>query len=399
MTVVAGFLALMFCCNELPFIQTPTDSTPPPPVTNPEAKSIPGGAKITYDIPSSDDDISYVKAEYNYKGKLWTVRTSIYNDTLLIEGLGSVEPVIATLYVVDHSENISKPATVSFTPETPPVETIFNSLNLVADFGGILVTWTNETTTEIGISVLVEDSLGIMREQNTKFSKEKDGILVFRGFDPKEARFAVTIVDKWGNTSDTKETVLTPLFERLLDKSTFSTANLPGDNQTIYNNQLYKAWFDGNTTSLWVSDITDASWNFPMYVSLDFGVIAQLSRFRLWPQPNFYYGNYTFRKFEVWGTDELKSGMSETYWKDGTWKTDWIKFNDYEVKRPSGNTAPTNSPTGEDLAAAQAGWEFLVPLEMPKCRYVRFVINTIWSSGAGLCMGEVSFWGDDGKIQ
>jgi hypothetical protein len=397
MMVTAGMLMFTSCFGDLPFTQTPTDGTPPPPVTNVQAQSLPGGAIIKYKLPTTDTDISYVKAEYMYNGKTKVVRESIYRDSLIIEGIASMEPISVNIYVVDHSENLSTPETVSFTPDTPPIETIFNSLQLTADFGGVLISWTNETLTEIGITIFIEDTLGVMREQDTHFSKEEDGLIAFRGFDTVETRFAISITDKWGNISDRKEEVVIPLYETLLDKTKFAGVILPGDNYTMtsYAYQPFSAWFDGNTSTNWHSDYTDLSWSFPMYVSIDFGVEARLSRFRLWPQVGFLYGNFTFRKFEVWGAKEIKTGVPDSYWTDGDWKNDWVKFNDYEVKRPSGNTESINNPTGEDLAAAQAGWEFIVPLETPNCRYVRFVINTIWTSGTGLCMTEVSFWGDN----
>jgi hypothetical protein len=181
--------------------------------------------------------------------------------------------------------------------------------------------------------------------------------------------------------------------EVLLDKTKFTAGNLPGDNMS---GTSYSRFWDGNTGILWVTDyytVPTTLWSYPMYVSIDFGVTAGLTRFRLWGQSPYYYENFCFRKFEVWGTDQLKPGMPDSYWKDGDWKNDWVKFNDYEVKRPSGSTS-TAIPTGEDLAAAQAGWEFVIPVNTPKCRYIRFVINTIANPEyTGLCMAEVSFWG------
>jgi hypothetical protein len=361
-----------------------------------KAESLPGGGKITYKVPDSDNDISYVKAEYTYRDEKRVERSSIYCDSLIIEGLGSIEPLSVNLYVVDHSQNVSTPASVSFTPDTPPLETIFSSVSLTSDFGGIKVSWANETATEIGITVFVEDSLGVMQEIDTRFSKDVQGELVFRGgYDSEEYHFAVRLRDKWGNMSELKEAVIIPLFEKAIDKSNFSTANLPGDNQSILYGQSYRAWFDGNIQSIWVSDVTDFSWSYPMYVSLDLGTTVRFSRFRLWGQPPYWYNNYGFRIFEVWGANEVKRDEPDSYWTNGDWKNDWVKIGDYEVRRPSGNTEPTGDPTGVDLEAAQNGWEFLVPLETPPCRYLRFVVHTIWSAGTGLCMAEVSFWGDD----
>jgi hypothetical protein len=331
--MVVGIM-LVTSCNELPHVQTPTDNISPPPLTNVNVESLPGGGKITYQLPDSDIDISYVKAEYIYNKEKRVERSSIYCDSLLIEGLGTIEPVSVDVYVVDHSQNVSTPVNVSFTPDTPPIETIFNSINLTPDFGGIKVSWTNETATEVGLTVFVEDSLGIMQELDTRFSKDVEGELVFRGYDPIEYHFAIRITDKWGNVSGLKEVLITPLFEKAIDKTNFSTANLPGDNQSIYNNQAYRDWFDGNTQTIWVSDVTDFSWSYPMYVSLDLGIMFKFSRFRLWGQPCCYYNNYGFRVFEVWGTDELKRSEPDSYWTSSDWQNDWVKIGDYEVKRP-----------------------------------------------------------------
>jgi hypothetical protein len=394
----AGFLMFTSCFNELSWTQTPTDKTPPPPVTNVRVESIPGGGMVKYDLPDTDTDISYVKVEYTYKGEKKVLRESIYRDSLLIEGFGSIEPVSANIYVVDHSENISTPVSFSFTPDTPPIETIFQSVQLSEDFGGILVAWTNETAMQIGITVFIEDSLGVFHEMDTKFSKEKNGKVAFRGLKPKETNFSVSLVDVWGNKSGSKNLTATPLFETLLDKKKFTTADLPGDLPTVDPKQPYTNFFDGSTTSLWVSINAALYPSFPYSCAVDFHQEARLSRFRLWAQPGLYYANFTFRIFEVWGTDELKTGMPDSYWTGENWKNDWVKLDDYELKRPSGNTEPISNPIGEDLEAALAGLEFIVPLEAPPCRYVRFIVHTIWSAGSGgLCMAEVSFWGDDGS--
>jgi hypothetical protein len=390
---VAGII-LVTSCRELPHVQTPTDNIPPSPLTDVKAESLPGGGKITYRVPDSDNDISYVKAEYTYRGEKRVERSSIYCDSLIIEGLGSVEPLSVNVYLVDHSQNVSTPASVSFTPDTPPIESIFNSVSLIPDFGGIKVSWTNETATEIGITFFLEDSLGIMQEIDTRFSKDVQGELVFRGYETKEYRFAVRLMDKWGNTSDSKEARLVPLFEKFLEKANFSAVVLPGDNNTTLNNRPLQNLFDESTTVLWHSDYTDQSWDYPMYATIDLGTVAKLSRFRLWGQSCCYYNNLGFRVFEVWGSNEIKPDKPDSYWKNGDWQNDWVKLNDYEVLRPSGITEP-GTATGVDLTAAQNGWEFLVPLETPPCRYLRFVVHTIWSAGKGLVMAEISLWGDD----
>jgi hypothetical protein len=403
--IAACVILLNASCSELPFIQTPTDSMAPPAVTNVQVEALPGGAKITYDLPVDDSDISYVKAEYMNKGVKTVVRASIYNNFLLIEGLGDIEPISATIYLVDHSENVSPGTTINFTPLTPPYVAIFESVQLLADFGGVKIKWTNRTNTEIGITVLTEDSIGVMREIETRFSRDENGEVVFRGFEPKEYHFAVRLTDKWGNASGTKEALLIPYFEKSLDKLLFKEEALPGDNTSTNNNRPFKNLWDNSVSTLWVSAYGVGEWDLPHYVTLDLGIVAKLSRIKLWPRQNYMYGNMTWKKFEAWACKTYKPDMPESYWVgypgkgDDAWKNDWELLGNYEVKRPSGAIEPVNVPTGEDLEAGQKGWDFIVPLEAATARYIRFVVKEIWTPAEGMHMAELEIWGDDNYVE
>jgi hypothetical protein len=392
----AGII-IITSCNELPDGQTPTAQTPPSPVMNVAVESMPGGAKITYDIPASDKDISYVKAEYTYKGEKHIVRTSVYTNYLVIEGLGSVEPVDVILYLVDHSENISTGVHVSFTPDTPPFEAIYESMELLPDFGGIKITWQNDTNTEIGITVFIEDSLGIMQEQDTHFSKEKKGKVVFRGYELKEYHFAAHLTDKWGNISGTKNAYITPLFERLLDKSKFFEVALPGDNTSVNNNRPLKNCWDGDIGIIWHT-VEGQFMPFPMYVTIDLGVLALISRMSFRARTNYYYYNHTWKTFEVWAAKDYKRDMPVEYWTSEEWKTDgdWSLLADCEVKRPSGNPEATSTVTGEDLEYGQRGYEFEPQgdNQNERFRYLRIVIKSTWATGA-MHMAEFYFYGWD----
>jgi hypothetical protein len=397
--IAATAIIGMVSCTEPPLGQTSTDNVPPPPVSNINIEPLPGGAKITYDLPANEKDISYVKAEYTYNGVKWVVRSSIYNNYLLIEGLGSVEPIDVTVYVVDHSENVSVGASKTFTPDTPPWETIFASVQILPVFGGVSITWTNETETEIGVTVFAEDSTGVLREGRTQYSREVYGELSFRGYDPVECKFAVRITDKWGNVSTIKEAIVTPLYERLLDKSKFLEVALPGDNISVNNNRPLRNCWDGNDGVIWHT-VEGQFMPFPMYFTIDLGVEVKFSRMTLMARTNYYYVNHTFRTLEVWGAKNYKRDMPEEYWRYGdVWKTDgdWEMLGDYEIKRPSGSTEPAGNPGGEDTAFGQAGYQFNVPIERETLRYLRFVIKSTWSSGA-LHMAEFYFYGDDGTL-
>ncbi|MDR3246782.1 MAG: DUF5126 domain-containing protein [Prevotellaceae bacterium] len=395
-TIIVTILAGIVSCTELPIGQIPTDNVPPSPPTNVDVKATPGGARITYDLPN-EKDISYVKCEYMYKGEQHVVRSSIYSNYLIIEGIGDTNPVDITVYVVDHSENSSIGIQKSFTPQTPPWEAIFESVEIMANFGGVTIKWTNETATEIGITVFTEDSLGIMREGRTQYSNEVDGELSFRGYDSIPYHFAVRITDKWGNVSTFKEATVTPLFEKAFNKALWSALVLPGDNNSLNSNPrpLSLCW-NGNDNDTWHSD-DRGGWFFPQYITIDLGLTVKFSRMRLLARPSYYYSNHTWRTFEAWGAKNYKRDMPVEYWTGNDWKTDgdWEMLGDFEIKRPSGSTEAVGNPSGEDGDFAKAGFGFDVSFEKETLQYIRFIIKTTWSNAGAMHMGEFYFYGDD----
>jgi hypothetical protein len=387
---------MIWSCTDAPIGQTPTDGTPPSDVKNLEVESRPGGALLSYIVPA-ENDISYVKCEYTYNGEKHVVRSSVYNNSLIIEGLGTEEPLTFTVYVVDHSENTSPGISKTFTPGPPQWKAIIESVELQPIPGGVSVNWHNETATEIGIAVFTEDSLGNFVEKATRYSKNIEGRLSFRPFDAVEYRFGTRITDKWGNVSDMKVGSVTPLPEREFDKSKFREVALPGDNTSVNNNRPLRNCWDGNTEVIWHT-IQGEFMPYPMYVTIDIGVLAQISRMKFRARTNYYYSSFTWKIFEVWAAKDYKRDMTAEYWTGEEWKTDgdWSLIADCEVKRPSGNPDEIKIPTGEDLEYAQNGFEFEPQGDSMSehYRYLRVIIKSTWSPG-GLHMSEFYFYGWD----
>lgn len=394
--IILSFIAVS--CTELPHNQTPVDKDSPLSLNNIQIESLPGGAKITYEV-SNETDISYVKAEYTYKGVKNIVRSSIYNNFLMIEGLGSVEPVEVTLYVVDHSENSSEGITKTFTPDTPPLDTVFESVEISALYGGVAVKFDNATATEIGVTLFYEDKNGILQEGQTHFSNDKLGEISFRPFDPVENRFAVRLMDKWGNYSDLKETHVAPLFETEFSKKKFREVGLPGDNTSnLYNYTLANTW-DDDDWSLWTTD-DGAGYSFPEYFTIDVGILAKLSRIRVRTRTLLLYCNNAPRTFEVWGAATYKTDKDAGYWTGDEWKTDgdWEMLGDFEIKRPSGITEEVCNPDGIDKEEGEKGFFFNIPVDKKPLQYLRFIIKTTWTEGGtAIHMAEFGFYGDDGS--
>ncbi|MDI9604007.1 MAG: DUF4959 domain-containing protein, partial [Bacteroidota bacterium] len=67
------------------------------PIENYQVTPIYGGAKISYTVPN-EKGLLYVMAEYERNGKVFTEKSSIHSNELVIEGFHNVDHVKATLY-------------------------------------------------------------------------------------------------------------------------------------------------------------------------------------------------------------------------------------------------------------------------------------------------------------
>lgn len=107
LTALTACLALsMNSCEKDAVGQTPTDNIAPGKVTNVQIQSIPGGARITYDLPT-DPDLLYVKAIWIVNGVEKNNTASLNSRTLDVKGFGSTDPQTVRLYSVDRSQNLS----------------------------------------------------------------------------------------------------------------------------------------------------------------------------------------------------------------------------------------------------------------------------------------------------
>jgi len=408
-------------CKELPVGQPPVDGTPPPPLENIQVEALPGGAKITYVLPN-DPDISYVKGEFIFQGKKKVIRASVYDNFLTVEGLGTTAPVEISLSLVDHSENASTPEVRTFTPLTPPIQSLYRSLSMSPDWGGVLVEWENPLLAEFGVYLLV-DSAGILHEvtndaNNPRFPAVRDTECSFRGFPEITTKFGIVLIDKWGNKSDTMRGTVTPLFEAELVKNYPNVMNakwLPWDNTSNNGNytsinHIFDGVTNGTGNSQWHTGESQAStryrYTIPVLFTIDLGVDATLSRFKIWQaryqeNASFLYAHHAVKLFEVWGTMDLKldehplqpDDLTNTYWLED-WKQNWTLLGDYELIRPSGLPVGYEL-TDEDWRALNEGHEFFtLPI---KVRYVRFAVKSTWNGPTdnAITMQELTFWGDN----
>jgi hypothetical protein len=263
------------------------------------------------------------------------------------------------------------------------------------DFGGVNLKFTNPDGADLVIGLYGKDSLGRFGLLENYYTNLKEGNYTYRGLPAELALYGVFIRDKWSNFSDTLFSELTPLYEKMLDKSKFREVRFPGDGPvytTEWNISLSYAWdgkwsssfpnpYDGSGNN-WLNVSTDAAFNAPaVHVTIDLGESAHISRFRL----NHYYRyiNKDMRKYEIWGCDKPPA--------DGSW-TGWTKILSYEQIKPSG--LPGEQYTDADAAAWVKGDQDNFPSGLPAFRYIRIRCLENWMGNTNLCFSEITFWGD-----
>ncbi len=437
---LVSLMILFAGCDELKEYSYPVDDIPPGIVSNINVENLPGAARITYTLPS-DNDLMGVKAVY-FNTRINTdseVFSSAFRDTIDLQGFQDTNEQIVRLITLDRSKNESQPVEVTIKPLTPPVITIGETLSANATFGGLYVSWVNESRANVGIALSADDSTGTMVHNYTYYSNAADGEYTFRGFDDVERRFNLKVVDRWGGESEPLDIVLKPLYEeKLSPKNEFGelkwvqygeddgTNVWRGDipQRANHNSNFWKNAVDANVGTMaaiavihggnYLGIYTNKSEElsipvYPTYITMDFSAEYLLSRHKLWHWTTRVLTGYAPKRYEIWATRQTKPIDTDdimeslAYWTGwpeagGTdaWKNDWDKIAVMEAIPPSGTT-DVNLITEDDVAMAKAyGFETDIYPEFTSkpYRYIRFVLLEPWGVGSkSFQIGELEFWG------
>lgn len=365
-----------------------TKSTPEP-VSNVIVENIPGGAILRYDLPK-DPDLLSVKAFYKAtNGTEKSVSASAYVDSLKIAGLGNTNDYQVKLVTVNHMEKISDPVEVTITPQKPPVQMVFESLDYFIDFGGFVVSFDNDTKSDIAIYALRRDSTGKeMEYYDAMYTSLQKGAFSVRGLPDKENEFGIYVRDRYDNMSDTILFTATPIREDQLDKSLFKDMQVAGDVQwNFYNASPDRAWDDIVSNGNFAH--TDFPVEFPHRFTMDLGVNVKLSRFRFWQRPgdDVLYQHGAPKNYKVYGRAEKPEVGSVSDPLAG-----WTLLMECNSVKPSNLPLGQNSSEDQDFAAK--GEEFSFPRDIPQIRYLRFEMLESWSGMKCSTIGELAFWGE-----
>lgn len=361
----------------------------PGPVSNVQVENRPGGAVIRYNLPK-EADISYVKAIYrSTNGKEQSVSASAYVDSLKISGLGNMDNYQVKLYTINHMEKASAPVETTITPQKPPVQMVYESLQYAIDFGGFVVSFDNETRSDLAIYVLRKDSTGKeMEYYDAMYTSLEKGNFPVRGLPNKENTFGIYVRDRYDNMSDTILFTGTPIREDALNKSLFKDMQVPGDVKwNFYNGSPLFAWDENVSNGNFAH--TDFPVEFPHRFTIDLGVDVKLSRFRFWQRPGddvlFQHG--APKHYKVYGRANKPEGGSASDPMAG-----WTLLMECNSFKPSGLPLGQNSSEDEEYVAK--GEEFSFPRDIPTVHYLRFEMLESWSGMKCSTIGELSFWGE-----
>lgn len=390
----------------------------PGPIEKYSITPINGGATITYTIPN-DPDILYIMAEYERNGKIFTDKSSVYKNSLTIEGFHNVDKVQAKLYKVNRREQKSEALVVEFEPLESLINIAQKSLKVQAAFGGVLASWDNPEATELGVHLMVKDTTGnseVLTTGEMYYSTIKNEKHTFRTYDPVETDFAIAFEDKWGNISDTTWFTITPLFETMVPKPYADfRSTIPYDNTS----NLSTTQFSIN--NLWDNIVNTSghgwltqSGNSGLSITIDLKRVAKLSRIVRHPYHiNSLYGQANITDFEAWGIDKIDYEKLKDlpYWldefsvragaikgvdrttvlPDRTFKDDWQYL--------GRNTVPLGLTSAQQNAMSASGVESEVPLDAKPVRYVRIFVRAVTfitpppSTNYFSC-SEFTFYGD-----
>lgn len=373
-------LLMIASCQEklLQPINEPTGK--PKRITVETVENIPGGARIIYTIPDNPH-IAMFKAIYTLSnGESRETVVSRTENALIVKGFNDTNEHKVLICAITDALEVSDPATVTIQPLPSPLRETEHTVEMIPDFSGCRFIWKNPEQAPLLFDFYAANDHGTMELKRVITSSSKESFFTLREYAASERRFALVIRDAYGNLSDTISNRVTPLYEMKLDKKQMMIIHLKGDGD--FNKfDLKEEWMIDDDVKTFAHSSAP-----PSVFTIDLGVIAKISRFKVWnrfySESYYHWGN--LRYFKVYGRADEPSA-------DGNWE-EWILLGEYEQKKPSGLPTTTQMTT-EDRDFAEAGFEFEVDFEIPPLRYVRFNVTETWSKTSYAHPAEITFWG------
>ena len=387
--LIVPFILLYGCNND-----ESQDSNPPGVLTIQNISPTNGGGIISYTLPE-DSDILFVRAEYTNSLGVDVYRvSSSHNDSIEIDGLNQNTPVQVRLFVVDQSENMSEPVEIEFTPLPSFIFLVQQSISISPDLGGVKLEWENiaEKTVYVHLHIVNGDSedVRILSSNNVNES------IFVRGLESIEMTFLTKVEDFDGNITELEEKgTLTPLFEEMIDKSTWTLMSQLSVNGNAWEGQTTAFWDDivdtAETNSdnsyfiIW-RDQNGGTLNWPLDIVINLNKNVLIHRFKVWQRAfwyngptgiPYYYQEENMRSFNLYASNNA---------------IDWILLGEFDIGDPSDENG--NIPQ-DYIDAAANGHDFDLDAVSEPFRYLKFSITSNFGSDTYVHGSEISLWGLD----
>ena len=387
--LIIPFILLYGCNND-----ESQDSNPPGVLTIQNISPTNGGGIISYTLPE-DSDILFVRAEYTNSLGVDVYRvSSSHNDSIEIDGLNQNTPVQVRLFVVDQSENMSEPVEIEFTPLPSFIFLVQQSISISPDLGGVKLEWENiaEKTVYVHLHIVNGDSedVRILSSNNVNES------IFVRGLESIEMTFLTKVEDFDGNITELEEKgTLTPLFEEMIDKSTWTLMSQLSVNGNAWEGQTTAFWDDivdtAETNSdnsyfiIW-RDQNGGTLNWPLDIVINLNKNVLIHRFKVWQRAfwyngptgvPYYYQEENMRSFNLYASNNA---------------IDWILLGEFDIGDPSDENG--NIPQ-DYIDAAANGHDFDLDAVSEPFRYLKFSITSNFGSDTYVHGSEISLWGLD----
>jgi len=390
LSILLFSLVILFSCKD----DESNDSTPPGSLTVENITPTNGGGIISYVLPD-DLDILFVRAEYtNSLGEDVYRVSSSHNNFIEIDGLNQNSPVQVRLFVVDENENMSQPVEVEFTPLPSFIFLVQESITITPDLGGVKIEWENIAEKTVYVHLHIEN--GSDEDIRILSSNSLNESVFVRGLESVEMTFLTKVEDFDGNITDLEEkATLTPLFEEMIDKSTWTLMSQLSVNGNAWEGETTAFWDDVVDTAetnsdnsyfiIW-RDQNGGTLNWPLDIVINLNKNVRIHRFKVW-QRAFWYGGPTGVPY-YYQEENLRS--FDLYASNNS--VDWTLLGQYDIGDPSDENG--NIPQ-DYIDAAANGHDFDLEGVSDKFRYLKFSITSNFGSDTYVHGSEITLWGLD----
>ena len=353
-----------------------------------------GGGIISYQLPD-DSDILFVRAEYTNSLGVDVYRvSSSHNNSIEIDGLNQNTAITVRLFVVDENENISQPVEVEFIPLPSFIFLVQESITITPDLGGVKLEWENAAEKTVYVHLHIVN--GSDEEIRILSSNSLTESIFVRGLESVEMTFLTKVEDFDGNITDLEEkATLTPLFEEMIDKSTWTLMSQLSVNGNAWEGETTAFWDDVVDTAetnsdnsyfiIW-RDQNGGTLNWPLDIVINLNKNVRVHRFKVWQRAfwyngptgiPYYYQEENMRSFDLYASNNT---------------IDWTLLGQFDIGDPSDENG--NIPQ-DFIDAAANGHDFDLEGVSEKFRYLKFSITSNYGSDTYVHGSEISLWGLD----